>query len=65
MPKGKRNASDLSDLLLDPKVNLDDLEMIANETFRDALDIAKGKRAINLAVAATSGSLATGRNQEE
>ena len=65
VPKGKRNASDLSDLLLDPKVNLDDLEMIANETFRDALDIAKGKRAINLAVAATSGSLATGRNQEE
>ena len=55
--KKKRNPSDLADLLLDPKVNIDDLEVIANETFKDALDIAKGKRAINLASAATAGTL--------
>ena len=47
----------MADLLLDPKVNIDDLEVIANETFKDALDIAKGKRAINLASAATAGTL--------
>ena len=46
-------------------MNIDDLEMIANETFKDALDIAKGKRAINLAVAATTGSLSGEKEQAQ
>tara|TARA_R110000787_G_scaffold90682_3_gene191329 strand:- start:456 stop:2027 length:1572 start_codon:yes stop_codon:yes gene_type:complete len=56
VPKAKRNASDLADLLSDPKVNLDDLRMIANETLIDAADIARGQRAINLSMGATSGA---------
>ncbi|PHS02428.1 MAG: hypothetical protein COA78_21140 [Blastopirellula sp.] len=58
VPKAKRNPNDLAELLLDPKINLDDLDMIANETFKDALEIAKGKRVINLATAAAAGSTA-------
>lgn len=49
VPKAKRSAQDLADLLSDPKVNIDDLKMIANETLRDAVDIAKGQRLMNAA----------------
>ena len=58
VPKAKRSIQDLSDLLSDPKVNIDDLEFIANKTVQDALELAKGKRAINLAAGAATGSLA-------
>jgi hypothetical protein len=49
VPKAKRSVQDLADLLSDPNINLDDLKMIANETLRDASDLAKGQRAINAA----------------
>lgn len=65
VPKSKRNSSDLSDLLSDPNVNIDDLEFIANETVRDAIDLAKGKRAINLASGALSGSLTQEVNNQQ
>jgi len=58
VPKAKRSIQDLSDLLSDPKVNIDDLEFIANKTVQDALELAKGKRAINLAVGASTGAIA-------
>ena len=61
-------AKDLSDLLSDPKVSIDDLEFIANKTVQDALELAKGKRAINLAAGAATGSLGnqtkTGEQQQ-
>tara|TARA_R110000851_G_scaffold38321_1_gene98449 strand:+ start:696 stop:2297 length:1602 start_codon:yes stop_codon:yes gene_type:complete len=56
VPKAKRNSADLADLLSDPKINLDDLRMIANETLQDAADIAKGQRAMNLYSGAALGS---------
>ena len=65
VPKAKRNPNDLAELLLDPKINLDELDMIANETFKDALDIARGKRAINLATAATTGSILPEQQTEQ
>lgn len=55
VPKAKRSAQDLADLLSDPQINLNDIEMIANKTFQEAVDLAKGKRAINLAAGALSG----------
>ena len=57
VPKAKRSIQDLSDLLADPKVSIDDLEFIANKTVQDALELAKGKRVINLAIGAASGTL--------
>ena len=56
VPKAKRSSSDLADLLADPNIDLTSLKMIANETFKDAVDIAKGKRAINMGVAAVAGA---------
>ncbi len=56
VPKAKRSVQDLADLLSDPQINLGELEMIANKTFQDAVDMAKGKRAINLAAGAVVGS---------
>ena len=68
VPKAKRSIQDLSDLLSDPKVSIDDLEFIANKTIQDALELAKGKRSINLAVGASTGSLGqqvkTGEQQQ-
>lgn len=55
VPKAKRSIQDLSDLLSDPNLNLDELKLIANETVKDAVDVAKGKRVINLSVSALSG----------
>ena len=65
VPKEKRKASDLSDLLADPNVDVDMLESIANKTVQDALDIAKGKRSINLAAGALTGALAQNRPEEQ
>ncbi len=65
VPKAKRSAQDLADLLSDPSVDLDTIKMIGNETFKDALDLAKGQRAINYAMGALSGSaIKQGDNQE-
>jgi hypothetical protein len=58
VPKAKRRVKDLADLLSDPKVDITTLETIANKTIQDALDLAKGRRQINLAAAAASGSAA-------
>lgn len=44
VPKNKRSLSDLSDLLLDPNVDLSALENIANETVKDAVKAARFKR---------------------
>lgn len=63
VPKAKRSIDDLADLLSDPKINIDDLEFIASETVKDALELAKGKRAINLAVGATTGTIGDKNNQ--
>ena len=57
VPKGKRNAADLADLLLDPNINIKELEGISNKIVNDALDIAKGIRVIDLSSAAIAGSL--------
>ena len=57
VPKAKRSVKDLADLLTDPKINIGDLELIANNTIQDALDLAKGRRAINLAFGTATGSL--------
>ncbi|GAG37727.1 unnamed protein product, partial [marine sediment metagenome] len=64
VPKAKRSVKDLADLLSDPKVDISILETIANKTIQDALDLAKGRRQINLAAAAASGSAAP-RVEEE
>lgn len=52
VPKAKRSISDLSDLLIDPSVDLSSLENIANETVKDAVNAARFKREILQAVAA-------------
>ncbi len=52
VPKNKRNISDLSDLLLDPDVDLGALENIANETVKDAVKAAQFKRELLQASAA-------------
>jgi len=54
VPKAKRSSKDLAALLADPDVDLNTMRFIANETLKDALDIAKGQRAINLAAGATA-----------
>lgn len=64
VPKAKRSAQDLADLLVDPNINLDDLTMIANKTMEDAVDIAKGKRAINLAAGALAGEANQGTTEQ-
>tara|TARA_R110000851_G_scaffold177234_1_gene324005 strand:+ start:692 stop:2314 length:1623 start_codon:yes stop_codon:yes gene_type:complete len=44
VPKAKRKLSDLSDLLLDPDIDLSTLENIADETVKDAVKAAQFKR---------------------
>lgn len=44
VPKAKRKLSDLSDLLLDPNIDLSALDNIANETVKDAVKAAQFKR---------------------
>jgi len=64
VPKAKRKVQDLADLLTDPQINLDELEMISNKTFQDAVELAKGKRAINLAAGALAGGAAQATKTE-
>jgi hypothetical protein len=52
VPKGKRTLSDLSDLLLDPDIDLSALENIADETVKDAVKAAQFKRELLQASAA-------------
>ena len=65
VPKAKRSVSDLADLLSDPSIDLDALKGMANATLQDAVDVAKGRRKINLAMAVATGSIAGQLNQEE
>ena len=51
-PKNKRSISDLSDLLIDPDVDLSLLENVANETVKDAVKAAQFKREMIQAVTA-------------
>lgn len=46
VPKGKRSAKDLADLLSGPDIDLDALEGMANETLKEAVAISRGKRAL-------------------
>lgn len=64
VPKNKRSANELSNLLADPSIDLNTIKMIGNETFKDALEMAKGKRAIDLAIGAGVGSLSNQGQQE-
>ena len=52
VPKNKRRISDLSDLLLDPNIDLNALDNIANETVKDAVKAAQFKRELLQASAA-------------
>ena len=54
VPKNKRNISDLSNLLLDPDIDLTTMKMIANETVRDAVNAAKFNRELLQASTALS-----------
>lgn len=65
VPKAKRNPADLAELLLDPQVNINDLEKISNSIINDAIEIAKGRRAIDLASAAAAGSLSGGKDDSQ
>jgi hypothetical protein len=56
VPKAKRSVQDLADLLSDPNINIDELKMIANETLKDAIELAKGQRSMNAAVGALTAS---------
>lgn len=61
VPKSKRKISDLSDLLLDPNVDLGVLEGIANDTIQDAVKAAQFKRELLQA----SVALGVGTNLED
>ena len=61
VPKNKRRLSDLSDLLLDPNIDLASLENIANETVKDAVKAAQFKREMLQAAAV----LGAGTNLEQ
>ena len=61
VPKNKRSVADLSDLLLDPDVDLSALELIADETVKDAVKAAMFKR--DMLQAITSLSVGTSANQ--
>lgn len=65
VPKNKRNTQDLADLLSDPKLNLDELEMIANKTFQDAVNLAKGRRDVVLAAGLLTGSATSEANRPQ
>ncbi len=60
VPKSKRRLSDLSDLLLDPNIDLSVLENIANDTVQDAVKAAQFKRELLQA----STALGVGTNLE-
>ncbi len=52
VPKAKRNVSDLSDLLIDPDVNVMELQNISNEFIKDAIKATQFKRELAQASAA-------------
>jgi hypothetical protein len=58
VPKKRRSLDDLSDLLADPTVNIDELEGVSSQIAKDAFETAKGKRAIFLSAGATTGASA-------
>lgn len=64
VPKAKRNVNDLADLLMDTDLNIAELENVANQTVKDAIDIARGRKAIDAAMLAPA-ALASGRNNEQ
>ncbi len=51
VPKAKRKIADLSDLLLDPNLDLTELENVANDTVKDAVKAAQFKRELLQAAA--------------
>jgi hypothetical protein len=52
VPKNKRNVADLSDLLLDPNIDLNALDNVANEMVKDSIKAAQFKRELLQAGAA-------------
>ncbi len=62
VPKSKRSVVELSELLSDPKVNLEELITSSNKLVKEAAEIAAGRQAIGQA----AGALAVGemKNQE-
>ena len=56
VPKKDRSIRALSDLLADPSIDIDAITDINNGFIQDALNAAKGKRAINLATGAAAGT---------
>ena len=56
VPKKDRSIRALSDLLADPSIDIDAITDINNGFIQDALNAAKGKRAINLAAGAAAGA---------
>jgi len=65
VPRSRRNIQDLADLLSDPNVDIRGLETISNGLIQDALEITRGRRAINLAAAAAVGSLGNNQNDNQ
>ena len=63
VPKSKRRISDLSDLLLDPEVDLSTLENIANDTVQDAVKAAQFKRELLQASTAAASGAALGAKE--
>ena len=58
VPKARRSAADLADLLSDPDIDLNTLKGMANETLKEAVTISRGQRALAAA------ALASGAQQE-
>ena len=56
VPKKDRSIRALSDLLADPSIDIDAITDINNGFIQDALNAAKGKRAINLVAGAAAGA---------
>jgi hypothetical protein len=52
VPKGKRNVSDLSNILSDPSIDLEPLFKSANKATREAAEIAAGRQIIGQAAGA-------------
>lgn len=67
VPKNKRNVADLSDLLLDPNIDLNALDNVANEMVKDSIKAAQFKRELLQAGAALGAGapLQNGDNNNE
>jgi len=64
VPKNQRRVSDLSDLLLDPSIDLKGLEKIADEAVQDAVKAARFKRELLQAIVTGGVSAAQLKNGE-